>query len=42
VPGAAFQARADQLPNETSPSAYNEAAKKACELLRNPKCCIVP
>ena len=32
----------DQLRNETSPSEYNEAAKKAAALLRNPSCCLVP
>jgi hypothetical protein len=32
----------DQLRNETSPSEYNVAAKKAAALLRNPTCCLVP
>jgi hypothetical protein len=32
----------DHLRQETPPSVYNEAAKKAAELLRNPYCCIAP
>jgi hypothetical protein len=32
----------NKLRNETSPSEYNEAAKKAVALLRNPACCLFP
>ena len=32
----------DRLRRETPPSAYNEAAKQAAELLRNPYCCVLP
>jgi hypothetical protein len=32
----------DRLRRETPLSAYNEAAKQAAELLRNPYCCILP
>jgi len=38
----ASHARAEQLRNETSPSEYSEAVKKAVELLRSPNCCIFP
>jgi hypothetical protein len=35
-------AQQNKLRNETSPSEYNEAAKKAAALLRNPACCLNP
>jgi hypothetical protein len=39
---AVFRANAERLRDDTSPSAYDEAAKKAVELLRSPNCCIIP
>ncbi len=39
---SATRALQDQLRNETSPSEFNEAAKNAAALLRNPSCCLVP
>ncbi len=35
-------AQQNKLRNETSPSEYNEAAKRAVAFLRNPACCLSP